>query len=521
MRSLDGIYWEAATQCFIGTLSSVCFGANRFVAVSLSNTTTTSTGGTIQSTNRMMNSTDGKNWSITTADTLGYTSIAFSNTTNLFVAVASSGSGTPCRVRYGTTPGSGSTVCSTPAYSFQSVTFGNGCFVAVSPEGFMRSTNGSTWTVYKTVSTGGIIPNGSWSSITYGNGLYVAINGTSIPNVITSSDSINWIARNSPTNSWKSITFGNGLFVVLSITGKSMTSSDGITWTERNIPNSVWSSVTFGNNLFVAVASSGTYQTMYSEDGINWFYNPSGYGSLLGNGTSYATGLTSTNIVKIIISPLPPYTIANPYTIEVFFKLNAIENSDEQLITIGNPTNTDISNVQFKIFGTGAIAEKQKKLGVISVIPDLGISLEIITTSTIDTDSWYHVAFVKYADSNNTPNVALFLNGTLETQSIGNPSSSLLLTKNITVAGTFGTSENAFNGNISDIRITQERVYTGNFTVPSVPLETTQISGTNINAIGTGKCVFLTKCRFIKPLKEEVTGVDLTNSGLRFSHLSP
>lgn len=525
MRSVDGIYWieSRITGSTSQLWSSVCYGDGYFVAVATSSINNQG----VQTSNRLMTSTDGNTWSIKNADLFAYTSITF-GATNIFVAVAQNsppvaGLPTTCRALWGKPPNSWYTVCSTPGYPFQGVTFGNGYFVAVSTQGIMTSNNGSNWEVYKTISNGGMVPNGTWTAITFGNEIYVAVSVSAFGSnktVITSSDRVNWIARDALNYPWKCITFGNGIFVALSKNGKSMTSYDGIIWTERIVPNSEWTSITFGNNLFVAVASAGIYITMSSKDGINWFYGPSGYGSFMCNGTSYATGLTSANVASIT-STIPPYTVSNPYTVELFFKLSSLGNSDEQLLTVGNNTSV-LSNLQIKIFGTNSSIEKQGKLGVLSAMSSTGTSTELITTTIINVNEWYHVAFVKYGGSNNQqPNIALFLNGILQVSQVGNSSSTALTTKEVTVSGKFGTSTDAFNGNIADIRITKEQVYTGNFIVPSVPLQTTQSAGTNINAIGIGKCVFLTQCKFIKLFNQEVTNVALTNNGLVFSYMSP
>jgi hypothetical protein len=95
--------------------------------------------------------------------------------------------------------------------------------------------DGVTWAT----STGMI--NNNWNSVTYGNGLFVAVSSTSTnQNVMTSPDGITWTLRTgTTTNPWISVTYGNGLFVAVaatttSLSGKTvMTSPDGITWTAQ------------------------------------------------------------------------------------------------------------------------------------------------------------------------------------------------------------------------------------------------------------------------------------------------
>ena len=157
---------------------------------------------------------------------------------------------------------------------WNSVTYGNGLFVAVSATGagnrVMTSPDGITWT-----SRTSAVDN-DWTSVTYGNGLFVAVaqSGTG-DRVMTSPDGINWTAQTSAEdNGWRSVTYGNGLFVAVALDGNGnlvMTSPDGISWTARTSATDNWSSVTYGNGLFVAVAfSGGGNLVMTSPDGINW-----------------------------------------------------------------------------------------------------------------------------------------------------------------------------------------------------------------------------------------------------------
>jgi hypothetical protein len=163
----------------------------------------------------------------------------------------------------------------TPASTnqWQSVTFGNNLFVAVSSNGLnnhvMTSPDGITWTSRTPAE------QNQWQSVTYGSNGFVAvaINGTN--RVMTSADGINWTPRMAAAaNFWRSVTYGNGLYVAVSEfgTNRIMTSPDGVNWTSILAPvSNQWVSVGFGNDLFVAVAKSGTgNRVMTSPDGINW-----------------------------------------------------------------------------------------------------------------------------------------------------------------------------------------------------------------------------------------------------------
>ena len=75
-----------------------------------------------------------------------------------------------------------------------------------------------------------------WNSVTFGNGLFVAVAATGTGNrVMTSPDGMTWTSRSSAAdNGWQSVTFGNGLFVAVAFSGvgnRVMTSPDFITLT--------------------------------------------------------------------------------------------------------------------------------------------------------------------------------------------------------------------------------------------------------------------------------------------------
>jgi predicted RecA/RadA family phage recombinase len=162
----------------------------------------------------------------------------------------------------------------------------------------MTSSDGITWTSSTSAA------DNSWNSVTYGNGLFVAVANTGTGNrVMTSADGINWISRNAAAdNAWRSVTYGNGLFVAVANTGtgnRLMTSADGINWTSRNAAaQNDWRIVTYGNGLFVAVAQSGTgNRVMTSVDGETWTSRNSAadnawFGVTYGNGLFVAVAVT-------------------------------------------------------------------------------------------------------------------------------------------------------------------------------------------------------------------------------------
>jgi predicted RecA/RadA family phage recombinase len=214
----------------------------------------------------------GVNWtSRTPAADNSWNSVTYGN--GLFVAVSSTGIGN----RVMTSPDGITWTSKTSAADniWRAVTYGNGLFVAVAQTGngnrVMTSPDGITWTARTSAA------DNQWYSVTYGNGLFVAVSVDGSGNrVMTSSDGINWTIRTSAAdNQWTSVTYGNGLFVAVAYNGtgnRVMTSSDGITWTIRtSAADNQWISVTYGNGLFVAVAYNGTgNQVMTSSDGITW-----------------------------------------------------------------------------------------------------------------------------------------------------------------------------------------------------------------------------------------------------------
>ena len=155
--------------------------------------------------------------------------------------------------------------------AWQSVTYGNGVFVAVSNTGVgnrvMTSPDGITWTIRASAA------DNDWNDVTFGAGLFVAVSNSGAGDrVMTSPDGVTWTSRASASDSgWIGVTFGIGKFVAVANSGNVMTSADGITWASQTCPNQGWVEVTYGNGTFVAVASSSTGgAAMTSPDGITW-----------------------------------------------------------------------------------------------------------------------------------------------------------------------------------------------------------------------------------------------------------
>ena len=122
----------------------------------------------------------------------------------------------------------------------------------------------------------------SWNSVTYGNGKFVAVASTGTNRVMWSPDGITWTAAAAPLdNPYTSVTFGEGRFVAVANGGTMsvMYSTDAINWTAvDSAENNGWYSITYGDGKFVAVAING-------DDRIQW--------SLTGTGATETVSSTS------------------------------------------------------------------------------------------------------------------------------------------------------------------------------------------------------------------------------------
>ncbi len=201
----------------------------------------------------------------TAAEANSWQSVTYGN--GLFVAVSSDGAN-----RVMTSPDGITWTARTAAEanSWKAVTYGNGQFVAVSSDGtnrVMTSPDGITWTARAHVGV-----NPTWTSVFHGNGMYVAVGNNNSPRIMSSPDGITWTSRAGGANN-TDVIYANGLFVVVIANGtdRVLTSPDGITWTARTASEAnSWKAVTYGEGLFVAVSTNGTNRVMTSPDGVTW-----------------------------------------------------------------------------------------------------------------------------------------------------------------------------------------------------------------------------------------------------------
>ena len=224
------------------------------------------------------------------SDSFGWHSVCWAPSLNLFVAVASTGTGN----RVMTSPDGIAWTAYTSAVdtnSWQSVCWTGTKFIAVANAGgtnnrVMTSSNGTYWS---TIAAGGSY---TWKSVCYGNGVSVAVADSGGTGSVLTSDATgaSWASITAPNYSypWSSVCWsptagaGNtGLFCAVSYGGTYcvMTSPTGAVWTAATSPalpvalqGQSWSSVCWSTvlNKFIAVGVSGSQQVMTSPDGLNW-----------------------------------------------------------------------------------------------------------------------------------------------------------------------------------------------------------------------------------------------------------
>ena len=54
-----------------------------------------------------------------------------------------------------------------------------------------------------------------WNSVTHGNGTFVAVARSGPARVMTSTDGVTWAVRPAPSATWQAVTYGGGKFVAV------------------------------------------------------------------------------------------------------------------------------------------------------------------------------------------------------------------------------------------------------------------------------------------------------------------
>src|SRR4030095_2057913 len=134
--------------------------------------------------------------------------------------------------------------------SFQGVAFGNDTFVAVG-EGIARSTDALVWNLVLPPQTNFL------ESVTYGNGKFVAVGRNGM--ILSSPDGGSWTERAGGTpNNLRGIARTPTGFVTVGNGGAVWTSADGFAWTNRgSLTTNNLRAIAFGGEMLVAVGDEG------------------------------------------------------------------------------------------------------------------------------------------------------------------------------------------------------------------------------------------------------------------------
>jgi len=328
MKSENGINWLYITKPgFIGNQDwkSVCWSSQlgKFVAVATSGTY------------RVMWSTDGQNWTVTTDGSLDkeWNSVCWSPELGIFVAV-----------------GHSEVMTSLNGENWTAVTLTNnniwkgvcwsaelGLFVAVSSNGtgnkVMTSVDGVTWALQATPS---IINDSTWEAVcwSYQLGILVAVASSGVNRVMISLDGTTWtVVFPNFSHNWNAVTWSPelGIFVAVGLNA-IMSSVDGLHWQDQsagindNLTDIVWSSEL---GMFVVVNNTSVSNQVLTSSlqgrsltSYNVFDNP--FNSIDSNGTwsiqqvckkgVYTLGDTTFSVLGtnyVFISNTAPVTITN------------------------------------------------------------------------------------------------------------------------------------------------------------------------------------------------------------------
>jgi hypothetical protein len=193
--------------------------------------------------------------------------------------------------------------------------------------------------------------------------------------------------------------------------------------------------------------------------------------------TSYSTYFDGTGDY-LTIPASSAYALPADFTIELWFNvMGAGDNRYQHIFQSRDGTNN------------GFLIQYDRTNATIELTSDTGFTGAISANAAITDGVWYHFAAVRIGSS-----VKIYLNGT----QVGTTVTSA---QSLTATGTLFISRrwvtdgalHYFNGYISNLRLVKGiGVYTGNFTVPTSPLATSQSAGTNIVAVTSANTNLLT-----------------------------
>ncbi len=199
-----------------------------------------------------------------------WTGITYSNTLNLYIAVANTGWNI-----IKSTDGISWSLSNT-GYSYQvdrirwiggSI---NRFYILSMDTTFIYSSDGNTWNEISG------LPSNQWSDIVLGKDgsnvdIIVAVGRSGSDNILYSYDGDNWTSVNN-NDIWTAITWRSSSNLFVAVGGnQSMISVNGVDWNAQfTTPITEATAVCWANGKFVAVAYNGSNHIMTSSDGITW-----------------------------------------------------------------------------------------------------------------------------------------------------------------------------------------------------------------------------------------------------------
>jgi len=269
-----GFSWQTGTYLNVpNSINSVEFLNGQFIAV-----------GNNFDENGVATSPDGENWTFQTTPTTTseWGSLAYGN--GIYVAAANFFGNGNDYIMTSTdaitwTLRNHPTLQYTDSTKIVDVTFGNGVFAAIVPDGVsgngfldrvLYSTDGITWNT--ALIPVDVVPN---EIIFAENKFVIVAYGATTSSILTSTDAINW-TEVSKILVGERIAYGNGLFVVIEElkypTASGYISHDLVNWQPIFFPETVedsWAKITFGGGVFV-ITSTFENAFLVSTDGIFW-----------------------------------------------------------------------------------------------------------------------------------------------------------------------------------------------------------------------------------------------------------
>jgi hypothetical protein len=205
-----------------------------------------------------------------------------------------------------------------PQIGLSAIAYAQEQFVAVGwPGAILTSADGVNWTQRQASIQD--TTNSAFYGIAFGKGQFVAVGETSrvggnivlgeTGTIVTSTDGVNWVQRQSTQTPLKSIVYGNGQFVAVSDFDTTMlTSADGANWEPRLPSGQSWngyaglSGIAYGDGRYVAVGRAETNgpskgdvvsfpMILTSVDGVSWVSQVLGTQPYAGlNAVTYGNG---------------------------------------------------------------------------------------------------------------------------------------------------------------------------------------------------------------------------------------